>query len=151
MALARELLSGLQSASIRGNREYCGLIARAPDGALTQVRARRGSRAGCTYPRAPRGHKVVASYHTHGAFLERYDNEVPSLLDVLTDLRAGTNGYVSTPGGRLWYVDLRRREVRLICGPRCLPWDRRYRVTPGDRIATRYSMQDLALRRVLLP
>ena len=33
------------------------------------------------------------------------------------------NGWVSTPGGRLWFVDGRSGALRQICGRGCLPVD----------------------------
>ena len=146
-ALARALLRELQTDSIRTSREYCGLIGRQRDGRLVAITARRGSRARCRYPEAPAGMDIVASYHTHGAFLRQYDNEVPSVMDVLSDIRFGTRGYVSTPGGRLWLIDSATRRVQLICGLRCLPWDPRYDDRATGLIADSYTLEELKLRQ----
>lgn len=148
MDLARETLRGLQAQSIQGNREFCGVIGRDGAGRLVLSTVARGARARCRYPKAPPGTKVVATFHTHGAFLERFDNEVPSALDVLADMATGTNGYISTPGGRLWLVNGRTGDVRLICGPKCLPWDPRYVPGLAGPVAGKYTLDQLKRRQL---
>ena len=81
--LAKQTLRALQARSVNGNREYCGVIGRDGAGRLVVSRVARGTRARCRYPQQPAGTRLVATFHTHGAFLERFDNEVPSVLDVL--------------------------------------------------------------------
>ncbi|MEM7491132.1 MAG: DUF4329 domain-containing protein [Pseudomonadota bacterium] len=126
VAVARDALSDLQAPSFRENREFCGIVGRVGDGRMAITRPSRGSVAGCS-PRGYRGMaEVVATYHTHGAFLADFDNEVPSLYDLESTIQDGVDGFVATPGGRFWWVDPRRAEVRLICGPGCLPSDPRY-------------------------
>lgn len=48
---------------------------------------------------------IVASLHTHGAFEYVMPAECPSVVDVEAGESEGINGYVSTSGGRLWFVD----------------------------------------------
>jgi hypothetical protein len=48
---------------------------------------------------------IVASLHTHGAFKYVMPAECPSVVDVEACESEGINGYVSTSGGRLWFVD----------------------------------------------
>ncbi|WP_050928989.1 DUF4329 domain-containing protein [Aestuariivita boseongensis] len=146
--LARQTLRALQAESIRGNREFCGVIGKDQAGRLVVSPAARGSRARCRYPNAPAGTRVVATFHTHGAFLERFDNEVPSVLDVLADMTTGTSGYISTPGGRFWYINGRTGEVRLICGPKCLPWDPRYVPGLAGPVAGKYTLDQLKRRQL---
>ena len=126
MAAAKQILSKLQTNSFENNREYCGVLLRQPDGTLVSSKAYRGTKARCRVRRIPQGARVVASYHTHGAFLPGYDNEVPSLLDLEVEMDWGIDGYVSTPGGRFWHVDGRNGTVRMICGVRCLPSDPKF-------------------------
>ena len=144
---ARSILHGLQEASIRSNREYCGLIGRDALGRLIATEAVRGTRARCRYPDPPPGTVVVASFHTHGAFLRNYDNEVPSVLDVMSEAASRTRGYISTPGGRFWMVDGRTGVSRLLCDARCLPWDPRYQPGLGGAVASKYSIDDLRRRQ----
>ena len=146
--VARETLRALQEKSVRSNREYCGLIWRDAAGRLVAGEAVRGGRARCRYPYPPAGVVVVATYHTHGSFLESYDNEVPSVLDVLAELGTRTRGYVSTPGGRFWVIDGHTGDVRQICGPKCLPWDARF--VPGlvGPVAGKYTLDQLKSRQL---
>lgn len=146
-ALAREILRSLQEASIRSNREFCGLIARDAQGRLVATEGVRGNRARCRYPDPPPGTVVVASFHTHGAFLRNYDNEVPSVLDVMSEVASRTRGYISTPGGRFWVIDGRTGVSRLLCDARCLPWDPRYQPGIGGAVASKYSLDDLRRRQ----
>jgi len=146
-ALAKQVLRDLQARSVQGNREFCGVIGQDSAGRLVVSRVVRGSRARCRYPNAPAGTRLVATFHTHGAFLERFDNEVPSVLDVYADMATGTNGYVSTPGGRFWVVNGRTGTVRLICGPKCLPWDPRYIPNLAGPVASRYTLEQLKQRQ----
>lgn len=145
--LAKQTLRALQAESIRGNREFCGVIGEDASGRLIVSEANRGTRARCRYPNAPVGTNLVATYHTHGAFLKRFDNEVPSVLDVLADMSTGTNGYISTPGGRFWFVNGRTGEVRMLCGPKCLPWDPRYVPDLAGPVAGKYTLDQLRRRQ----
>ncbi len=147
LSLAKETLRALQERSVQGNREFCGVIGRDSAGRLIVSRVSRGTRARCRYPMQPSGTKLVATFHTHGAFLERFDNEVPSVLDVLAEVSTGTNGYVSTPGGRFWFINGKTGEVRLICGPKCLPWDPRYVPGLSGPVASKYSLDQLKNRQ----
>lgn len=150
MAAARKILAELQPLSITENREYCGVLLRLPDGDLISSKAFRGRKARCTVKRIPVGAEVVASYHTHGAFLEGYDNEVPSLLDLEVEVEWGIDGYVSTPGGRFWHVDGSDGTINLVCGPGCLPSDSRYRDQSRTfgKIRSDYDFESLLMRTI---
>ncbi len=70
--------------------------------------------------------RLVASFHTHGSYSPYYASEWPTTQDVLTDASTGIDGYIATPGGRLWHVDTDTMTVRDLCGRGCLPQDPRY-------------------------
>lgn len=144
--LAFDTLNDLQKASIKAQREYCGYIGVTPDKELVATRARGGTQASCMMPRVPRGIRPIATYHTHGAFDLGYDNETPSYQDLRSDIDAGLNGFISTPGGRLWFSDKLAREVRLICSARCMITDPRYSEQRHDRVEPAYSLKELAER-----
>lgn len=55
------------------------------------------------------------------------DIEVPSLEDMIGDIEEGIDGYIETPGGRLWFNDARARRVTLLCGSECVASDRWFR------------------------
>ncbi len=150
-AAARQILADLQPRSIKNNREYCGLLLRRADGTLISSKAYRGTKSRCRVRRIPSGAEVVASYHTHGAYLRGFDNEVPSLLDLEVEMDWAIDGYVSTPGGRFWHVDGRRGVVNLICGPGCMPSDPNFQDDAGTygKIQTRYTLRELIRRSFL--
>ncbi|NRB02200.1 MAG: DUF4329 domain-containing protein [Rhodobacteraceae bacterium] len=143
---AQSTLNALQSPSFAQNREFCGLIGVDDNGQFAATPPVRGAKASCLPPLPARvGHlTVLASYHTHGAFTPEFETEVPSYDDLRTDIEDGIDGYVSTPGGRFWFVDARAREVRLICGPGCMLADSRFVPDPDFPVDTHYTLQELA-------
>ncbi|MEM8849024.1 MAG: DUF4329 domain-containing protein [Pseudomonadota bacterium] len=143
--VARNALTELQEPSFAQNREFCGVIGRFGDGRMAITPHRGGREASCT-PRGWRGMaEILATYHTHGAYGPHFDNEVPSLYDLLSVMEERVNGYVSTPGGRFWFVDGRRGEARLICGPGCLPSDPDFR-DDGLAVPNVLTLADLRAR-----
>ena len=119
-AFARNFLDTIQARSIRERREYCGYIRITAQGQLEATPPRPGTFASCDMPAPRRGMGIIASYHTHGAYGAGYDNEVPSTIDLLSDFDFGIDGYVSTPGGRVWLVDFQTQSTRQICGLGCV-------------------------------
>lgn len=146
-AFARQQLDALQAESFASDRELCGIIFETSDGALGVSRPTDGDVASCdiAYFDEP-GMVPVASFHTHGKHSERYDGEVPSLIDIESDVASGIDGYVSTPGGRLWHIDHEQTATRQVCGPGCLTQDPDYRPCTGDRVARGYTLEQLRAR-----
>ncbi|WP_299772299.1 DUF4329 domain-containing protein [uncultured Tateyamaria sp.] len=145
IAFAADLFNGLQAQSIDEGREYCGLIGVDASGSYVATTARRGGTSTCLPPLSAGSNiTVLASYHTHGAYDPEYLTEIPSYDDIRTDIEDGTDGYVATPGGRLWYVDARAQEARLVCGARCLVSDAEFEEDPAFPVRPRYSLQDLS-------
>lgn len=146
MGFAKRILAGVQHRSFAANREFCGTIAVTRRGRLIASRPRRGQRDGCT-PRDPWGFaEVIASYHTHAGFDPQADSEVPSAEDLRSDMAEGIDGWVATPGGRLWFNDGRRGETRLVCGPGCLPSDPAFADAASGPIRNRYTLRQLVVR-----
>lgn len=122
IAFAKSVLDGLQAQSFDLDREFCGYIG--VNGSRTYVaseptRGRKGScRAG-----DPGEMDVLASYHTHGGYSEYHDSEIPSVDDLRADIEEGVDGYISTPGGRVWFSDASDSEARLTCGLKCVASD----------------------------
>ena len=144
VAGAADLFNDLQVQSIDEGREYCGLIGVDRSGDYVATEARRGGASNCLPPRAAGpGVIVLASYHTHAAYDPDFLTEIPSFDDMRTDIEDGTDGYVATPGGRLWYIDARAREARLICGAGCLVSDVRFEEDPDFPVSPRYTLDDL--------
>jgi len=120
-AFAISVLDGLQPASITESREYCGYIYETATGGLAATAPMRGAEDYCDLPEPDE--TVLASYHTHGGFSDRYDNEVPSVDDVTGDFESGIDGYISTPGGRVWLVDHEAQIARQLCNLMCVTSD----------------------------
>jgi len=143
---ARQVLSGLQAQSFRDDREYCGTIGVDRAGRVLATRPRRGGQNGCSPRRGRSMVDVLASYHTHGAFSPNADSEIPSPGDVRADRRQGVDGYIATPGGRLWFVDGAGARVQLICGPGYLPSDPWFVRGGFGVVAPAYTLTELGAR-----
>ncbi len=118
---ARSVLDDLQPQSIADSVEYCGYIFETEDGGLAATAANRGAEDFCDLPEPDES--VIASYHTHGGYSDDYDNEVPSVDDMLGDFDAGIDGYIGTPGGRVWLVDYDAQIARQLCDVQCITSD----------------------------
>ena len=140
---ARTTLTALQGPSFQENREFCGLIGIDALGNRVATPPVLGAKASCLPPADAPGLTLIASYHTHGGYTPEFETEIPSYQDLRTDIEDGIDGYVSTPGGRFWFVDARAREVRLICGPACLATDPRFVEDPALPVKPRYTLQEL--------
>ena len=117
-AFAAAFLNTIQARSFAERREFCGYFIVDGAGRIQATPPVPGTLASCTQPAA--GPNAFASYHTHGAFDFDYDNEVPSPEDMLGDFAFGIDGYISTPGGRVWRVDVSRQVAVQVCGLGCV-------------------------------
>jgi hypothetical protein len=144
---ARERLDAMQARSFAEKVELCAIIFEDSQGKLGTTPLRTGDEATCNlrYFDEP-GMAPVAGIHTHGAFDEAFDSEVPSLIDLEGDIESQLDGYVATPGGRLWRVDWRQERAVLVCSEGCLQQDPAYRPCPGNPIAHSYSLPQLTAR-----
>ena len=138
----RRVLGLLQVKSALENREYCGYIGVGPEGDLVATEAVSGNAVWCDAP-WPEGLEVIASYHTHGAFDPNAWSEIPSGRDMETDQEEGIDGYLGTPGGRLWYIDSSEMAARQLCGIGCLPQAPGFYPIPEDNILERYTYDEL--------
>lgn len=145
-AFAMAQLNAVQEASFKFDREYCGFIGLNRDGILTATQARQGDIGGCRLKRKPWRFKALASYHTHGAFNRRADTEVPSVSDLKHDFKQRINGYIATPGGRVWFNDSYRRMSVMLCQQGCLLTDPNYFDCPTTAPQQSYTIEDLRWR-----
>lgn len=136
-------LDGIQPRSIAGNREFCGYFGATDEGALVATVPRPGQSHDCELD-WPEELSVIASYHTHGAWDAQSDSEVPSTDDMAGDMSDGIDGYLATPGGRVWRIEGREGVARLLCGPGCVTSDPQWR--PGQPVLPVYSFEGLELR-----
>ncbi len=146
---AISVLAGLQGRSVSQNREFCGFIGLTAEGALAASPPLRGQEAGCRPEEPPAGFTILASYHTHGAYSEEFDSEVPSLDDLWADIHEGIDGYVSTPGGRIWFNSSAQRKVRQLCGVGCILSDPNFQPELVHPVAKRYDLAGLKIRENL--
>ena len=137
------VLNRIQARSIAENREYCGYLGLNPAGEFVISRPKRGSPAGCTLNAPPPSMRLLASYHTHGAYAFQYDSEVPSYSDLEADIEESTDGYISTPGGRVWFTDSSAEQAILLCGLDCVFSDPNFRPDPDFRVLNRYTLDGL--------
>jgi len=146
VAVARNAFAIIQPVSLRENVEYCGTIGRTRAGNLVATSAARGNANSCLADDPRELDVVTASYHTHGGFDPQYFNELPSLADVEGDLAEGIDGYVATPGGRIWFVDTSARRISQICGLGCLPQASNFVAGSDGPIQQSYSFAELAVK-----
>lgn len=142
----QKLFAKLQPLSIRHDREYCGYIGYDAKGTLRATEPFPGDASSCQPRDAVELFNTVASYHTHAAFAAGYYNEIPSQQDVDSDSEQGMDGYVATPGGRLWFVDGADLSVRQICPVNCLPADPDFIYADDGPIAKFYTYDRLLQR-----
>lgn len=132
LRLVKKVLAHAQELSFKNNREYCGYIVIKEDGKLTNTPLTKGRKASCLAEDFPEEWTPIASFHTHGAHVDGESFETPSYGDAEGDEEEGVDGYVATPGGRLWYIDSQDLEISLLCDLDCLPSDPRFNEHPDD-------------------
>ncbi|TRD09956.1 DUF4329 domain-containing protein [Erythrobacter insulae] len=146
-AFARAQLNALQQRSFSEDIELCGIIFERSNGELGTSSIKQGDEASCgiAFFDEP-GMKPLASFHTHAAQNERYDSEVPSILDLRSDSALGIDGYLATPGGRFWWIDGRTETAKMVCGERCVAQDSNYRACPSNPPSDQYNATGLMAR-----
>ena len=147
LAFARAHLERLQLRSFRTGREYCGFFGYDPKGRLVAVKARPGGAASCTAVWPHARIRVFASYHTHGAWDEYTDGEVPSVEDMQGDMADGIHGYISTPGGRFWFIDGPMGVAQQVCGQGCLATDPAFEPEPEGSVPEMLTLEALKARQ----
>ena len=144
LAFVSAILADLQRRSFAGNREFCGYIGLDAAGALMQTAPIPGNEASCPLPDVPPGMTLLASFHTHGTYSPYYASEWPTTQDMATDASDDIDGYISTPGGRLWHVDTDRMAVDQVCGRGCLPQDPAYVAADDGPVRPAMTYAELA-------
>lgn len=141
--LAKASLEALQSLSFQNNTEYCGYIVRNAAGEMVATPALQGDESSCLPPDVAEDDVIMASFHTHGAFEIDTPAEFPSVGDVEGDEAEGIDGYVSTPGGRLWFVDGSETTVSQLCGTGCLSQDPNFVEGLDGDLDASYTLEQL--------
>lgn len=145
-ALMRATFADLNPVSVQENVEYCGYIGFTADGELAVSPPTRGDESSCLSDEPDMLELIIASYHTHGGFSHDYSSELPSGTDMEGDEEEGIDGWVATPGGRLWYIDTTDMITRQICGIGCLPSDPDFVAGASGLIAQSYSYDELVMK-----
>ena len=145
---ARAFLDNIQAASIQDRVEYCGYFFVDDTGQLFGTPPVKGTFAGCETPVPRPGQGIIANYHTHGAYSPEYDNEVPSFIDLEAVFQFGIDGYVSTPGGRVWLIDFQTKSTHQTCGRNCVYTDPNFVPQRNDNIRQSYTLPTLHQRQL---
>ncbi|WP_298916777.1 DUF4329 domain-containing protein [uncultured Algimonas sp.] len=121
----KTVLSRVQTRSLAEGLEFCGFIGLNDEGEFVTWVPTRGEANFCepVFNYLDRSFNVLANYHTHGSPSVEHETETPSFVDMYGTHLAGQDGYVVTPGGRLWYMDGQAVTAELLCDARCLPHD----------------------------
>jgi hypothetical protein len=143
LAAVTAILRDLQLASFAANTEYCGYLGQDASGAYITSQINQGTEASCTLPNIPAGMTLLASFHTHSTYSPEYASEFPTSTDLLSDQADQIDGYISTPGGRLWYHDSDTLTVRQLCGRGCLPQDPGYVASDDGPLRSSFTLNDL--------
>ena len=141
--LIKSLFEHIQPVSIRRNVELCGFIGRNGSGTLAVSKPSLGDEDTCESYSPGGWREILGSYHTHAAYAPNYLNELPSDIDIESDMEFGTDGWLATPGGRLWFIDISERSIRQVCGIGCLPSDPNFVPGQNGRIKDRYTFKQL--------
>lgn len=141
---AKQKLDELQQLSFAQSKEHCAMIYESFSGELEITRTLAGSNDSCAslYVIEP-GMLPLANIHTHGEFDTDYVGEIPSFQDMSVGVAERVDGYVSTPGGRLWFVDWKSETAEQVCGEGCLSQDPNYDRCTAFNPEERYTMQQL--------
>ncbi|MCF4098889.1 DUF4329 domain-containing protein [Maritalea mediterranea] len=133
----------IQERSIAENREYCGYFGLDAAGKLIATKPKRGRADSCSANPSDNMVVVFASYHTHGAFHIDADSETPSSDDLEADIYEEVDGYVATPGGRIWKNDWDRGRAFLLCGRNCTISDPDYDNQAFPTVNNSYTLDGL--------
>lgn len=144
--LIKSVFAEINPISIRENVEYCGYIGLDDAGALIASAATLGEEATCLADDPDEIAVITGSWHTHGGHSLDYFNEVPSIGDYEADEVEGIDGYVATPGGRLWYIDTLDATISQLCGIGCLPMDPAFRRGDNGKVVDSYNYDELVVK-----
>ena len=139
------LLSRAWNSFIEGV-EFCGYVGFTADGELAISEPTKGDESSCLSDEPENLELLVASYHTHGDFSTEYSSETPSGTDMEGDEAEGIDGWVSTPGGRIWYIDTTDMLTFQICGIGCIAQDPDFIEGDDGFIAEQYTYDELVER-----
>ncbi len=139
----KKFLNTVQAKSFEQNSEFCGYIYINKVGKLSVTKPTKGDADSCLADEPAEDLALISSYHTHGAFTPDADTEVPSSNDILADIDEEVDGFISTPGGRIWYLDSVKETATMLCGEKCVLQDPNYDVNLIYVPKEFYTLQEL--------
>ncbi|MEL6876664.1 MAG: DUF4329 domain-containing protein [Pseudomonadota bacterium] len=143
-SFAKEKLNELQQQSFAQGKEFCALIYEDSSGVLQITPALAGSGHSCaTMYVIEHDMLPLANLHTHGQYDTNFIGEAPSAQDLAVSAAERVDGYVSTPGGRFWFVDWETETTEQICGEGCLYQDPNYEKCAAFQPAQTYTLLQL--------
>lgn len=148
LIFVKKLFNDIQQKSFTNNREYCGYIGFDKNDQLIATKATKGEIDGCLADEPPEDMALYASYHTHGAFSTTDDTEVPSFDDIAADMQEQVDGFVATPGGRVWRIDGKKGIATLQCGRNCILSDPKFDDEIMDPFEKSYTLEELKIRQL---
>lgn len=143
IAFVKTVLNEAQVLSLKTGREYCGYIGLDADGEYVATPPKRGWKRHCKAKDVSRSLIKIASYRTHGTFAEDYEAERPHFKEIEADIYEGIDGYVATPGGRVWFLDGFHMTAKVICGEGCVKSDKNYKPQTELGEGLVYSVRDM--------
>ncbi|MFQ6552968.1 DUF4329 domain-containing protein [Aestuariibius insulae] len=143
IAYMKTVLTRIQAVSFDRNKELCGVLGRTSTGRLGTSDIHVGSYDTCLIPAFPDKLDIIATFHTHSTYSPNYASEFPSIQDIDADIANGLDGYIATPGGRLWFHDINERRVIQICSTGCLPQDPGFAKETADPSKLSYSYAEM--------
>lgn len=136
----------IQSQSVAENRQYCGLVGFDADAKLVATKPRAGTATTCQPGSPPAGWDVVATFRTHGAFLDRAESEVPTAAELRRSIVTKIDDYVATPGGRVWLNVPAEQLTYQVCGRGCVRPDPKARPCESFTPRVQYTLKQLQAR-----
>jgi len=146
VAFVTKFFDELQVTSIAQNTEYCGFFGLDDNDNFIATRPTRGDTDSCLSDEPPFDMFIFATYHTHGAYLFDADSEVPSLNDLEADIDEELDGYIATPGGRIWLNSIDSESAILVCGRNCTVSDSNYVADTEYPVRNSYTVGQLRQR-----
>ncbi|MEM7208636.1 MAG: DUF4329 domain-containing protein [Pseudomonadota bacterium] len=141
-----DLFDRIQPRTFADGVEYCGLIGYNEDGELVATPAVKGEASFCDLDEDPENLEIIASYHTHGAASHESDTEASSITDMEGDIEDQTDGYIATPGGRVWFNDYAEETSYLLCGVGCVKADPNFVECEAFKPEDSYTLEQLIAR-----
>ena len=146
LAYFKRFFNSVQPQSFAQNREFCGYIGYDSNDQFIATEPTRGEQDSCLPAEPPANFDLIGSYHTHGAFSPDADSELPSYADMAADIQEEVDGFIATPGGRIWHVDTVDGISRMVCGRDCVLSDPNFDADLLYRVEKTYTLQQLKAR-----